>query len=98
MRFFVSIRVVGGPSPAVVIIQHAGGVDEFVRGRGDRLAEARFVAVAPDLYHRDDPNSGDDPLTRMGRLRDPSIVSDVNAAIEPTKALPEAAGGRKGNN
>ncbi len=32
----------------------------------------------------------------MGRLRDPSIVSDVNAAIEHTKALPEAHADRMG--
>ena len=96
MRCYVSVPDGAGPFPAVVVIQHAGGVDEFVRGRCDRLAEARFVAVAPDLYHRDDPNSGDDPLTRMGRLRDPSIVSDVNAAIEHTKALPEAHADRMG--
>jgi carboxymethylenebutenolidase len=90
MRCYVSVPEGGGPSPAVIVIQHAGGVDEFVRGRADRLAEAGFLAVAPDLYHREDPNSSDDPLTRMGRLRDPSIIADVNAAIEHTKELPEA--------
>jgi carboxymethylenebutenolidase len=47
----------------------------------DRLAEAGFVAVAPDLYHREDANAGDDPMTRMGRLRDQNIVADVNAAV-----------------
>src|SRR5437867_10713976 len=90
MRCYVSVPDGAGPFPAVVVIQHAGGVDEFVRRMSDRLADARFVAIAPDLYHLDDPNSGDDPLTRMGRLRDPNIVADVNAAIEYTKELPEA--------
>src|SRR3989442_290003 len=96
VRCYVSIPGVVGPFPAVVVIQHAGGVDEFVRGRCDRLAEARFVAVAPDLDHREDPTSSDDPLTRMGRLRDVTIVSDVNEAIEHTKELPETRADRIG--
>jgi carboxymethylenebutenolidase len=96
MRCYVSLPEGTGPFPAVVVIQHAGGVDEFVRGRCDRLAEAHFLAAAPDLYHRDDPNSSDDPLTRMGRLRDPSIVSDVNAAIEHVQGLQEAQADRIG--
>jgi carboxymethylenebutenolidase len=90
MRCYVSVPDGAGPVPAVVVIQHAGGVDDFVRGMSDRLAEARFVAIAPDLYHRENPNSSDDPLTRMGRLRDVTIVADVNVAIEHAKELPEA--------
>jgi carboxymethylenebutenolidase len=80
----------------VIVIQHAGGVDDFVRGMADRFAEASFLAVAPDLYHREDPGSADDPLTRMGRLRDATIISDVNAAIDHTKNLTEAQGDRIG--
>jgi carboxymethylenebutenolidase len=96
MRCYVSVPEGAGPFPAVMVIQHAGGVDEFVRGRADLLAEGRFLAIAPDLYHREHPNSSDDPLTRMGRLRDPSIIVDVNAAIEHTKELPEAQADRIG--
>jgi carboxymethylenebutenolidase len=96
MRCYVSVPEGTGPFAAVIVIQHAGGVDEFVRGRCDRLVEARFLAVAPDLYHREDPNSSDDPLTRMGRLRDATIVADVNAAIEHTRGLPEAQADRMG--
>jgi carboxymethylenebutenolidase len=74
----------------VIVIQHAGGVDEFVRTMTARVGQAGFVGVAPDLYHRDDPNSGDDPLTRMSRLRDSNISKDVDAAIEHAKVLPAA--------
>jgi carboxymethylenebutenolidase len=90
MRCYVTTPEGAGPSPAVVVIQHAGGVDEFVRTMTDRIAEAGFAGIAPDLYHRDDPDSGDDPLTRMSRLRDPNIIEYVNAAIEHVKTLPEA--------
>jgi carboxymethylenebutenolidase len=80
----------------VIVIQHAGGVDEFVRTMTDRVAEAGFVGVAPELYHRDDPNSSDDPLTRMSRLRDKNIIADVNAAIDHAKTLSEANGDKIG--
>src|SRR5213594_3706038 len=89
MRCYVSVPDGAGSHPAVVVIQHAGGVDEFVRSMADRFAEARYTAITPDLYHREDPNTSDDPLTRMGRLRDDSIVADVNAAIDHAKTLPD---------
>src|SRR5207244_8385222 len=49
-----------------------------------------------DLFHRDDPNSGDDPLTKMGRLRDVTIIQDVNAAIDHAKEVPEVQAERLG--
>jgi carboxymethylenebutenolidase len=90
MRCYVTEPPAGGQAPVVVVIQHAGGVDEFVRTMTDRVAEAGFVGIAPDLYHRDDPNNGDDPLTRMSHLRDANIIKDVRAAIDQAKTLPNA--------
>lgn len=96
MDCYVSVPSAAGPHPAVIVIQHAGGVDEFIRTMSGRLADAGFVAVAPDLYHREVPNTGDDPMTRMGRLRDVHIVADVNAAVAHSAGLPEVAGERMG--
>ncbi len=92
MRCFVA-EPDRSPAPTVVVIQHAGGVDEFVRTMTSRFAEAGFVAISPDLNHRDDPNSGDDPLTKMSRLRDASMVQDVNAAIDYVRSLPSFGAG-----
>ena len=55
-----------------------------------------YVAVAPELYHRQDPESGEDMLTRMGRLRDAEVVRDVSAAFEYAVALGEVASDRIG--
>ena len=92
MRCYVSGPSGSGPFPAVIVIQHAGGVDEFVRAMTDRAGEAGFVGIAPDLYHREDQNSGDDPLTRMSHLRDANIINDVAAAIDHVKTLPNTRG------
>jgi carboxymethylenebutenolidase len=96
MRCYVSAPSEAGPFPAVVVIQHAGGVDDFIRRMSDRLAEAGFVAVAPDLYHREIPNTSDDPMTRMTRLRDRNIVPDVKAAVDHAQSLGEVEGKRIG--
>lgn len=96
MRCYVSLPEGGGKSPGIIVIQHAGGVDDFVRGMCDRFAQAGFAAVSPDLYHRDDPISSDDPMTRMGRLRDAGVITDVNAAVDHARSLPEIDGDRLG--
>ena len=96
MRCYLTEPAGAGQHPAVVVIQHAGGVDGFIRTMTDRIAKAGFAAIAPDLYHRDDPNSGDDPLTRMGRLRDANIVQDVSAAIDHAKSQADVRADRIG--
>lgn len=96
MRCYVSEPEGAGPHPAVIVIQHAGGVDDFVRGMTDRLAGAGFVAIAPDLYYREDPGSSDDPMTRMMRLRDRNIVPDVRAAVDHASNLGEVRSDRIG--
>jgi carboxymethylenebutenolidase len=96
MRCYVSAPDGAQSNPAVIVIQHAGGVDDFIQSMSDRLADGGFVAIAPDLYHREEPDSKDDPMTRMNRLRDANIVADVNAAAGHARTLPEADGERPG--
>ena len=52
MKAYVSVPDGSGPFPAVVLAQHASGVDEFMRFACETLSDAGFAAVAPDLYHR----------------------------------------------
>jgi len=82
MRIYVSAPEGAGPFPAVVVIQHQGGVDTFVQEMTDRLASAGYVGAAPDLYHRDGPGCQDDGPTRRARLRDVNIINDVNATVD----------------
>jgi carboxymethylenebutenolidase len=70
-----------GPLPAVVLIQHQYGVDSFMEEMTQRVAEAGFFAVTPDLYHRDGADCKDDGPTRRGRARDVNIIKDVSAAV-----------------
>jgi len=81
MRVHVSLPDGTGPFPALVVMQHQGGVDEFIQGVTRRLAGAGYLAAAPDLYHRDGPDCKDDLVTRRSRLSDRRIVNDLHAAV-----------------
>ena len=96
MPLHVSIPEGPGPSPAIVVMQHQGGVDEFIQGMTQRLAQAGYVAAAPDLYHRDGPDCRDDIVTRRSRLRDRNIITDVNATVRFLQAHRGIAGDRLG--
>ena len=56
MELYVAVPSGSGPFPAIVVAQHGGGVDTFVRAMADQFAEAGYAAVAPDLYHRLEPD------------------------------------------
>ncbi len=40
-----------GSGPGVLVIQEWWGLDSGIKEMADRLAQAGFVALAPDLYH-----------------------------------------------
>jgi len=81
MRLHVSVPDGAGPFAALIVMQHQGGVDQFVQDMTRRLAGAGYLAAAPDLYHRDGPDCKDDLVTRRSRLSDRRIVSDLNASV-----------------
>lgn len=66
----------GGPHPAVLLCFHRGGIDEFTRDRIDRLGEAGFVAIAPDLYHRQKGGPADEAVKHR---RDDDVIADLRA-------------------
>ncbi len=83
MDMYASIPSGSGPHPAVVIAFQVGGLDDFDRKMADQLAEAGYVAVVPDLFHRFSQEVMDGPrLDRLGHLSDPDIIADMNAAVD----------------
>src|SRR3990170_6085800 len=81
MRMHVSAPAGAGPFPGIVIMQHQGGVDEFIQQIAHRLAQAGYIAAAPDLYHRDGPECKDDIVARRSRLSDRRIINDIAATV-----------------
>lgn len=81
MGLYISMPDGAGPFPALIVMQHQGGVDEFIQETTRRLAGSGYLAAAPDLYHRDGPDCKDDMATRRSRLSDRRIVNDLNATV-----------------
>ena len=77
MSLYLSIPAGSGPFPAVLIGPHAGGLDGFIQGIADRLAEDGYAAVAPDLFHE----MGEDSQGKQHR-DDASLSAGVTATID----------------
>lgn len=95
MRLYLSLPEGQTPAPAVVVIQGQSGVDDFLEVTR-MIARQGYVAAAPDLFHRDPPNSKDDGPTRRARLRDETVITDVNGAVNFLKAHRRVEAGRFG--
>ncbi|MDA0264328.1 MAG: dienelactone hydrolase family protein [Chloroflexi bacterium] len=83
MDVYASVPEGTGPFPAVVVAQHASGVDKFIQDMADKLAGAGYAAVAPDLFHRiTDEMVESTGKTKRDQLDDPLIIDDINATVD----------------
>ena len=87
MRLYVGMPSLGRAFPAVIVIHHGPGVDKFVEDRVENLAQQGYLAIAPDLFHRQSASEDGDVMTRIGRLQDPEVIADVNAAVNYARRL-----------
>lgn len=80
----------GSPRAAIIVIQEIFGVNPGIRRKCDRLAEAGYLAVAPDLFWRIEPGVELDPdveaefqraLDLMGQFDQDQGIRDIEAAI-----------------
>ena len=72
---------------AVIVVQEAFGVNDHIRSVADRLSDEGFLAVAPQLFHRDgSPEVPYDDFKQamplMGNLTKQGITNDLNATTD----------------
>ena len=88
-------------APAVVVLQELFGVNADIRKHCDELAEQGYVAVAPDLYWRQEPgvdlnvtSQADwDHGLRLYQAYDRDAgVKDIKDTIDAVRSLPECNG------
>ncbi len=78
----------GNSFPAIIVIQEAFGVTKHIEKVCDRFAQEGYVAIAPALYHRENPNPklGYDEMPAvmnyMGALKDDELLEDINVTID----------------
>lgn len=82
MRLYLCRPDGNGPFPSVMVIQNQDGVAEFTQEMTRRVAEAGYVAVAPDLYHRNPPEINNDHAKRAAGRLDVNVHKDVGASID----------------
>ena len=60
------VRPSGGSGPGIIVVQEWWGLDSGIKEMADRLGEAGFVALAPDLYHGE--LAAHDEMDKAGEL------------------------------
>ena len=76
----------GGSYPGIVVLMEAFGLNDHIKKVTERIAQEGYVAIAPDLYHREAerlvPYSDlQKAVGIMNKLQDSKIMDDVGAAI-----------------
>lgn len=100
VRVFVVYPETSAKVPAVLVIHENKGLNDWARGMADQLAEAGYIAVAPDLLsefdatHADTASfASDDERTKALMTLDPvQVTADLEAVGEWAKALPASNG------
>src|SRR4026207_304353 len=96
MPLHVSLPETDRTVPGVVVVHGKSGLEEFIRDTTRVFAQLGYAAVAPNLYHRDGPDCKDDSDTRKSRLRDPSLIRDIEGAVGFLKNHKQVDSGKLG--
>jgi carboxymethylenebutenolidase len=80
-----------GSYPGIVVLMEAFGLNDHIKNVTERIAREGYVAIAPDLYHREPeklvPYSDlKKAIGIMNRLQDAKVMDDVGAAIAHLKS------------
>jgi carboxymethylenebutenolidase len=97
---FIAYPEVKDKATAVIVIHEIFGLSDWVRGVTDQLAEAGYIAIAPDLLSGAAPGgggtaelgSGDGVRKAISSLPSAQITEDLNAVAEYVSKLPACNG------
>jgi carboxymethylenebutenolidase len=97
---FIAYPEVKDKATAVVVIHEIFGLTDWARGVTDQLAEAGYIAIAPDLLSgaaangggTSDFKDGDAVRKAITSLPADQVTADLNAAVEYAAKLPACNG------
>ena len=96
---FIVFPEVKNKATAVVVIHEIFGMSDWVQALTDEVAEAGYVAIAPDLLSGMGPNGGGSSSfdangvrQAIGALPPDQITADLNAVADYVSKLPAANG------
>ncbi len=86
-------------TPVVLVIHEIFGMTDWVQDLADQVAEAGYIAVAPDLLSGMGPNGGrttsfapNTVMEAIAKLNPDQITADLNAAADYVLKLPASNG------
>ena len=97
---FLVFPEVKDKATAVLVIHENKGLTDWVRGVADQLAEAGYIAIAPDMLSGLGPKGGNtdafpgpDAATKvLGKLPPDQVTGDLHAAADYVVKLPASNG------
>jgi len=101
---FVVYPEVKDKAPVVLIIHEIFGMTDWVQDLADQVAEAGYIAVAPDLLSGMGPNGGRSSAFALGegmsspaveavsRLNPDQVTADLNAVADYANKIPASSG------
>ena len=101
VQSFIVYPEVKDKATAVVVIHEIFGLSDWVRSLTDELAEAGYIAIAPDLLSGMGPKGGgtsdfaagrDGVMKAIQSLPPKQVTADLNAAVEYAGKLPACNG------
>ncbi len=100
VKSFIAFPEVKEKATAVLVIHEIFGLTDWVRGVTDQLAEAGYIAIAPDLLSGAAPGGGgtaelagnDGVRKAISSLPPDQITADLKAAVEYLRKLPACNG------
>ena len=102
MSSYVAAPSSTGPHPALVVVQEAFGVNEHIRDVCRRFARAGYVALAPEIFHREGtgieiPYSDMPPaMEQLALLTNAGLEQDLAAALAHLRARADVDPSRVG--
>lgn len=101
VRAFLVYPEVSENVPVVIVIHENRGLNDWARSMADQIAEAGYIAIAPDLLSGAGPNGGgtasfansDDARTAIYGLDQVQVTADLTATADFTRNI--AAGNGK---
>jgi hypothetical protein len=90
LHTWIEYPAVQGKVGTVIVMQHGAGIDDWVRAVADQLAQAGFLAVAPDVWSGTGPGGGgldsfqfvDDAMKASARITPEETMRRFKAARE----------------
>jgi carboxymethylenebutenolidase len=96
VRTFVVFPETDRPTTTVIVIHENRGLTDWVRSVADQLAEAGYLALAPDFLSGTAPGGGgtaeyeseDAARNGIGRLPAEQVMADLDAVFKHAKTMP----------